>query len=167
MKDHKTFLQAACLMSRQHNDMHFVIVGSGPAGYVAELKEYGREIGLGTSVVWAEARSDMAATYSALDLLALSSAYGEGFPNVVAEAMACGVPCVVTDVGDAAAVVGELGEVVPQRDPERMARAWARMLDRCIAQGEPLRTQMRSRIELNYNSALLVERTEAAIERLS
>ena len=63
-----------------------------------------------------------------LDIVTLSSAYGEGFPNVLGEALSCGVLCVATDVGDSATVVGPHGRIVPPRRPEELAAAWREML---------------------------------------
>ena len=68
-------------------------------------------------------RSDVADWLSGVDIVALPSAWGEAFPNIIGEAMASGVVCVATDVGDSAAIIGGHGRVVPPRDPAALASA--------------------------------------------
>jgi glycosyltransferase involved in cell wall biosynthesis len=73
-------------------------------------------------------RQDVPRITAALDVACSSSSYGEAWPLTIGEAMACGVPCVVTDVGDSALIVGETGRVVPPKSPEALANAWEEIL---------------------------------------
>jgi len=123
MKDHATFLRAAALVASERPDVTFVCVGDGPAAYRATLETMAGGLGLGGRIRWVGARHDMPRVYNALDLKVSASAWGEGFPNVVAEAMASGVPCVVTDAGDSAMVVGETGWVCRAGDAAGIAEA--------------------------------------------
>ncbi len=123
MKDHDTFLRAAAAVGRDRPDLRFVCVGDGPEPYRGRLKGLASNLGLDERLTWAGPHIDMPNVYNALDLAVMSSRWGEGFPNVVAEAMATGVPCVVTDVGDASIVVGDTGWVCPPHDPAELARA--------------------------------------------
>jgi glycosyltransferase involved in cell wall biosynthesis len=104
---------------------------------------------------------------NALDLHVLSSAYGEAFPNVVAEAMAGGVPCVVTDVGDAALVVGDTGWVVPPRAGAPLARAIETALERLTSDRAGLASRSRERIERNFGMARMADAYSAVWQRAS
>ena len=92
MKDHANFLTAAAQLAREDSGVHFVCVGHGPAAYRSELMRQATSLGLEDRVLWADEVGDMKAVYNAFDIATLASAFGEGFPNVVGEAMACGVP---------------------------------------------------------------------------
>jgi glycosyltransferase involved in cell wall biosynthesis len=87
----------------------------------------------------------------ALDVLVSASAYGEGFPNVIGEAMASGVPCVATDVGDSAVVIGDTGRIVPPKDPAALAAAIEAMLDLPQEELHELGRRARARIEAEFS----------------
>ena len=172
VKDHETFLRAASLLSQRQPSARFVCVGDGSRDFAARLRTIAGDLNLTERVVWAGGRSDMPAVYSALDLLALTSR-AEGFPNVVCEAMACETPCVVTDVGDCARIVGELGGVVPRGDPAAMAAEWERFLKRLTRRppsdccGESNLhldgAALRERIVAKFSFESLVDQTESAL----
>ena len=128
MKDHQTFLKAASLLREKKAGVQFVCVGTGPESYWRRLKQQAGELKIAHIVLWAGARDDMVAIYNALDLL-VSASYGEGLPNAIGEAMSCGVPCVVTDVGDSALLAGECGIVVPPSNPAALAAGMLRSLN--------------------------------------
>jgi glycosyltransferase involved in cell wall biosynthesis len=161
MKDHETFLLAASkLISMGHGKVYFFCVGDGDASYLDGLKRIAGNLGLHERVRWLPGRSDIQDVYSALDILCLSSAYGEGFPNVVAEGMACGLPCVVTDIGDSGAIVADRGWVVAPKDAETMAAALAS----AIAALRPEDRELRRRsIAERFSVEALINATEAAI----
>lgn len=162
MKDHRNFLQACALLGAKRKDCRFVCIGGGPVDYRAELQAFARHLGIADRLIWAESRFDMAAVLSALDITCSSSSFGEGFSNAIAEAMACERPCVVTDVGDSARIVGEAGEVVPPRDPDALAGAIARMLDRIEANAD-IGREARARIVDQFSVERMVSRTELVL----
>ena len=160
MKDHPVFLNAAALLTKEREDIRFVCVGDGPAGYRSRLHALARDLGLERVMIWENGRDDMRAVYNALDIATSSSKFGEGFPNVIGEAMACGVPCVVTDVGDSARVVGGLGIVVNHSDPEDLKNGWLRCFDLGLEEWSP---SIRRRVQTLFSTDRLVQNTLAAL----
>lgn len=120
-KDHGTLLQALQILKSKAARVRCVFAGSDMAASNDELMRLVRESGTEQDVILLGSRSDVPAVINATDLHVMSSAYGEAFPNVLAEAMACGVPCVTTDVGDARLIVGDTGWVVPPEKPDLLA----------------------------------------------
>jgi len=165
MKDHPTFLKAAALLLRERKDVRYVCVGDGLPAYRLQLQELNKDLGLDHWLVWAGARDDMAAVYNAMDFACSSSSFGEGFSNVIGEAMACGVPCVVTDVGDSAWIVGPTGEVVPIRNPQALVDGWRRMLGRLHDQPS-FRLEARDRIVQHFGLESLLVKTESVLRNL-
>jgi len=150
MKDHATFLQAAKRFGEMHPHSVFVLVGEGADAANRELGALIDRLDLRDRVRLCGRRSDIAAIDNALDIAASSSAWGEAFPNATAEAMACGVPCVVTDVGDAPAIVDDTGEVVPPRDPVALGDAWARLAALGAGARRALGQRARARVIQHY-----------------
>lgn len=127
-KDHKTFLRAAALLAAGHPEAHFVLAGAGVDARNAELTTLVAALGLGGRVHLLGERDDMPQLTAGLDIATSSSAFGEGLSLALAEAMAAGVPCVVTDVGDSGMLVGLTGRVVVPRSPQALAAAWSELL---------------------------------------
>lgn len=122
-KDHTTLLKALGLVKEEVADFSVTLVGAGISGTNRALVREIRRAGLADHVELAGPVKDPTDFYRSLDLHIMTSAFGEGFPNVVAESMLEGVPNIVTNVGDAAEIVGEAGWVVPPNSPLRLAQA--------------------------------------------
>jgi glycosyltransferase involved in cell wall biosynthesis len=161
MKDHTTFLAAAARQAAARPDHAFLLIGGGIEPANRELTQAIAAHGLMHRVRLLGERTDMNAIYPALDVATLTSAFGEGFPNVLAEAMACGVPCVATDSGDVAEILGATGIIVPPRDPEALALGWQRMIDLGADGRRALGARARAHIAENYELDHAVRRFEA------
>lgn len=129
VKDFPGFLQAAAILARRHGHVRFVLAGPGVDRSNAELLGLVNRYGLGERVHMLGCVRPANEVMAALDILCSSSAYGESFPNVLGEAMACEVPCVTTDLGDCAWIVGSAGQVVPPRNPVALATALDGMVE--------------------------------------
>lgn len=166
MKGHPEFLRAAALLRAAKPGARFVCVGEGPAGYRRTLTGLATDLGLDAVLTWAGNRQDMPAVYNALDIAVSASLYGEGVSNTLGEAMASGVPCVTTAVGDSAWIVGETGRVVAPGAPEALARAMAALYEHLERAGGAPQAAARQRIVENLSVQALIDRTAAALGRL-
>ena len=158
MKDYPTFLRAAAQVKGK---VRFLAIGGGTSDYGDQMRTLADQLGLSSELLWSAPRSDMPDVFNALDALVSSSAFGEGFSNVAGEAMACGTPCIVTDVGDTARLVADTGFSVPPRDPEALAQAMQcfadlKHEDHCI-----FAERARTRIVEHFTLPLMIERTRA------
>jgi glycosyltransferase involved in cell wall biosynthesis len=166
MKDYVTFLQSAKIVSAECNNIRFVCVGEGEMGYQNKIRRISESFGLDDEIIWTGAREDMTSVYNGIDLLCLSSAFGEGFPNVIGEAMACCVPCVVTDVGDSSFVVGETGIIVPPRKPEFLAKGLKEMVKKITKDSDRIKRNARERIIKMFGNEKMATLTENELRSL-
>jgi glycosyltransferase involved in cell wall biosynthesis len=150
-KDHDTFFAAVALFRRERPDVHFVLAGSGMRRDEPRAAAMLRKHSIVEGVHLLGERNDLPRLTAALDLATSSSAWGEGFPNVIAEAMACAVPCAATDCGDSRIIVGETGRIVARRDAPALAAAWLHMLALDPAARRRLGALARDRIERQFD----------------
>ena len=122
-KDHKNLIEGIALLDKQKISFKVVLVGSNLDNQNEILINIIREKGLENKILLLGKRNDIPNVMNGFDLFVLSSAFGEAFPNVLNEAMACGTPCITTDVGDASIIVGETGWVIPPKNPQALANA--------------------------------------------
>jgi glycosyltransferase involved in cell wall biosynthesis len=155
MKGYPVFLRAAAIAARRRPDLRFFCIGEGDAAYLAELESQTAALGLGERVLWTGRSTEPVAALNALDI-SCSPSFGEGFSNAIGEAMACGLRCVVTDVGDSSLLVGGTGRVVPPGDADALADALLAVAD---MQGSEKDPRARQRIVELYSLESMVERT--------
>ena len=167
MKDHSTFLEAAATLAETRPEVCFVLLGAGIDPSNRRLAKAISRRGIGDHIRLLGERKDMTEVYAALDIATLSSAYGEGFPNVLGEAMACGLPCVATDIGDAAELLGRTGIVVPPRDPQALAAAWRALIEIGAEGRRSLGNKARDRIVRDYDLGVAVARYEALYDDIT
>ena len=160
MKNHAAFIAAASIVRTKFSNIRLVCVGTGRDDYKSRMESLANASGVADRLVWAGATEEMSAVYSALDICCLASDWGEGFPNVIGEAMSCGLPCVSTAVGDTEEVVGNCGWTVPPGSPERLADGLAEAIE---ALPHWDRALPRRRIAEHYGVNRMVDGTLAAL----
>jgi glycosyltransferase involved in cell wall biosynthesis len=161
MKDHVTFLRAAARVVAQIPTASFVLAGRGIEAGNPVLARAIAELGIGARMHLLGELREPQRLYPAFDVAVLSSAWGEAFPNVLGEALACGVPCVATDVGDAAYIVGEAGRIVPPRNDEALAENLLELLGIGAQRRRDLGAVGRHRVERLFSLQAVAEQYRA------
>lgn len=166
MKDHGNLIRAVGLLHARGVELQLVLLGRGADQANEALRVTAREAGIENCLSLLGEREDLPELVPGLDLLVSPSAWGEAFPLAVGEAMASGVPCVVTDVGDCGWLVGDTGLVVPPRDPEALSAALGSLLEMSAERRRELSARARSRIEENFALGRIVRRYESLYAEL-
>ena len=161
MKDHANLLQAAQILLSNCPEANFVLVGTEVDKENQTLTNLIAELGISDRVYLLGERRDIPQITPALDILTSSSAFGEAFPLVIGEAMSCGVPCVVTDLGDSAWIVGDTGKVVPIKNPVALAEAWQEIIALGAEGRKTLGEAARSRIIDSFSLDSVVAQYES------
>jgi glycosyltransferase involved in cell wall biosynthesis len=157
-KDHENLFGALLAIARKGRQVACLLVGPGMSMTNQPLRHLIEKYGVQEMVKLIGPRDDVPKIMAALDIHVLSSV-AESFPNVLAEAMACGTPCVTTDVGDAALIVGDTGWVVTHSDPAVLAHAIQEALDEMkdSANWNARKEACRKRVTDNYSLERMIE----------
>jgi glycosyltransferase involved in cell wall biosynthesis len=150
-KDHKTFFKAAGLLHRRMPDARFVLVGKGVEPCNPPIRRLLASHNLQEKVLALGEQTDIHRILPSFDILTLSSSFGEGFPNVLGEAMACGVPCVATDVGDSAILIKDNGRIVNPEDSSALVQAWFEILHMTVEERKIIGSKARERILKHFS----------------
>lgn len=150
-KDHETFILSAGVLLKTNPDVHFVLAGEGIDNTNGRINSWISRLNIQNNFHLLGSRQDMPCLNAGMDIVTLSSAYGEALPMTLCEAMACGTPCVATDVGDTAVLLGSAGRVVPPGDSQALANAWQAVLQLPDFEYNALSNQARHRILEDYN----------------
>ena len=165
-KDHQTFVEAAAILRAALPEARFLLCGDGVTCKNARLAGWIQAAGISDSCHLLGRRDDMPRLMASLDL-AVSSSMIESFPLVVPESLACGVPCVVTDAGDSARIVGNAGLVVPPGSPRELAAACAQILELPPEARAEIGASGRRRIMDNFSLPAVVAQYRQLYEELA
>jgi len=155
-KNHRGFFEAAGIIHASRPDTHFVLIGKNVDLNNDTLFNWAKENNVEEVVHFLGQREDIAHLLSALSVL-VSSSHGESFPNVLGEAMSSGIPCVATDAGDCAEIIGDTGFVVNIGDMQSLAESALSLLNMPTKMRMDLGGKARNRIEQYYDITHIVE----------
>jgi glycosyltransferase involved in cell wall biosynthesis len=159
VKGFDLLIQAFSMVAKDHSEIHLVMIGKDLVPQNNELALLIDQEGLIDRVKFVGVQSNLNGWYSAMDAFVLSS-LSEGFPNVVVEAMACQTPCIVTDVGDSAEIVGQLGMITNPGDVVSLAKAIRSIIALSPQERTVRGTSSRQRVLELFSFDVMVDRYE-------
>jgi len=165
-KDHQNLLKALGIVKSNQIDFTLLLVGKDMEAENQKLQLWIKQNNLIENVRMLGKRNDVNELYQIMDFLTLSSE-AEAFPNVVAEAMACGIPCVVTEAGDAPIIVGETGFIVPIKNAPSLSQAIITMINMPAVNRKKLGTLARERIEIHFQLEKMVDSYEKLYHKIA
>lgn len=160
MKDHITFLQSAGRLIMMYPNVHFILVGYGVDKNNHLLIKMIEDLKLTGKVHLLGEHEEIAELTAGLDIASSSSSWGESFSNAIGEAMACGIPCVVTDVGNSALIVGDTGIVIKPRDEKALTKAWVALIELGSEGRARLGRSARQRVIEHFSIDIVVKQYE-------
>ena len=164
-KDQENFVRAAGVVAQKYSNARFLMVGRDLDANNALLTKWIDATGHADRFVLLGERPDVPLCLSAMDIFCLSSRT-EGFPNVVAEAMAMGLPCVVTDVGDAAMLLAGNGVVVPKEDSGALSLGLEQLLQMSPQARHLIGQKAKERMQSEFSLDRAREQFEAVYQRV-
>lgn len=160
-KDHKNLLSSVSMLKQKGVAFSLLLIGPGIDKENFELNKWIKNYYLSDNILLLGERSDIPAIMNALDIHILSSSFGEAFPNVLAEAMACGKPCVSTDVGDAAYILGDTGWIAERENTKALFHSLSLALAERVDRPEDWllrKKHCRERIVQNFSVEIMIDK---------
>lgn len=156
LKDHHNFFEAVKVLSLNKR-IYFLLCGDQIDKNNSIIINHLSKININGQFFLLGRRDDIDRINCGLDI-STSSSYGEGFSNVIGESMASGVPCVVTNVGDSALIVGDTGKIVPSKDPAALAKAWVELIMLSPLERKELGLLARERIKMHFDITIICDK---------
>lgn len=160
-KDQNTLILSFAYLKKRHFDFNAVIVGTNLDDKNEKLLGFIKENDLSDCVCLLGRRNDIPSVMNGIDIFVLSSAFGEAFPNVLNEAMACGTPCIATDIGDSRSIIGDTGWITSIKDPSVIANAITRAAEEKLSNKDSWLVRekaCRERIVQNFSIQKMVKK---------
>jgi len=167
MKNHHGLIEAFAMLNKSHPSSRLMLIGWHVSKENTRLSEYIKRLKLEEKILLLDEQSDIPSFLNAMDWLVSSSLWGEGFPNVIGEAMACEVPCIATDVGDSAYIIDENGFIVDPDNTRALAEAMTRAAQLSPEEKAKLGKSARKRVKAEFQHNAIARKYETLYQEIA